>query len=213
MNNPRIDSTTFWDTRYSASEFAYGEAPNQFYKDHLHLIPPRGKILFPAEGEGRNMVYAATQEYEVTAFDYSTQGRTKAQQLAKKYGVSIDYRIGGLEDMMFEPQSFDGIVLVFAHFFSDIRNQYHQKLATLLKPGGLIILEGFSVNHLIYSALNPKSGGPKNRQMLFSKDLLKQDFKSLSCLSISEEIIQLNEGIYHQGDASVIRYIGKKTET
>ena len=73
-----------WDDRYSKSEFAYGELPNDYLKDQLNIIPA-GTILFPAEGEGRNAVYAATLGWSVYAFDQSIEGRKKAIQLADKH--------------------------------------------------------------------------------------------------------------------------------
>jgi hypothetical protein len=46
-----------WNDRYGKIEFAYGQ-PNNFLKEQLIKIPA-GTILFPAEGEGRNAIYAA----------------------------------------------------------------------------------------------------------------------------------------------------------
>ena len=44
--------------KISTNEFAYGEEANTFLKETLVNIP-KGKILFPADEEGRNGVYAA----------------------------------------------------------------------------------------------------------------------------------------------------------
>jgi hypothetical protein len=48
-----------WNTRYGAAEFAYSETPNEFFKAEIEKLP-KGKLLLPAEGEGRNGVFAAT---------------------------------------------------------------------------------------------------------------------------------------------------------
>jgi hypothetical protein len=64
-----------WDDRYGKIEFAYGEQPNNFLKEQLIKIPA-GSILFPAEGEGRNAIYA-TQGWNVHAFDQSIEGRKR----------------------------------------------------------------------------------------------------------------------------------------
>ncbi|MEO5947061.1 MAG: hypothetical protein ABIP79_09605, partial [Chitinophagaceae bacterium] len=81
-----------WDERYSAKEFAYGEQPNNYLKEQLLKIPA-GTILFSAEGEGRNAVYAATIGWTVFAFDISAEGRKKAIQLADKHHVKINYEV------------------------------------------------------------------------------------------------------------------------
>ena len=69
----------FWNQRYAADEYAYGTAPNAFFKAVLDPLPP-GRILLPAEGEGRNAVYAAKLGWEVVAFDQSEGGQKKAMK-------------------------------------------------------------------------------------------------------------------------------------
>ena len=56
----------FWNSRYQEKEYAYGLEPNLFFKSELIKLIP-GKALFPAEGEGRNAVFAAKSGWEVTA--------------------------------------------------------------------------------------------------------------------------------------------------
>ena len=194
----------FWNERYATKEYAYGTEPNQFYKEQLkNLIP--GKILFPAEGEGRNAVHAAKKGWEVFAFDPSVEGKRKAEKLASANGVNIDYQIAGYENVHFEPHFFDCIVLIFAHTHPLKRTEVHQKLTSYLKPGGILILEGFSKNQISYN-----SGGPRDVDMLFSKEELQSDFASFSELSITETNYILDEGEFHQGNASVIRVFGIK---
>lgn len=199
----------FWNQRYGAKEYAYGVEPNQFLKEELERIKP-GKALFPAEGEGRNAVFAAKLGWEVFAFDISESGKMKAEKLAGLEGVSLDYQVGTLEEMNYEKESFDLIVLIFAHFPKPIRSLIHAGLLELLKPGGLVILEGFSKAHLAFSTANPKAGGPKEISMLFSREELMEDFASLQEISLDEIEVFLSEGEFHQGQSSVIRMIGQK---
>lgn len=199
----------FWNQRYGAKEYAYGVEPNQFLKEELERIKP-GKALFPAEGEGRNAVFAAKLGWEVFAFDISESGKLKAEKLAGLEGVSLDYQVGTLEEMNYEKESFDLIVLIFAHFPKPIRSLIHAGLLELLKPGGLVILEGFSKAHLAFSTANPKAGGPKEISMLFSREELMEDFASLQEISLDEIEVFLSEGEFHQGQSSVIRMIGQK---
>ena len=92
--------TSRWNERYSQEEFAYGEEPNQYLKEQLEKLKA-GTILFPAEGEGRNAVFAAQLGWDVSAFDISKEGKNKANQLAEKNGISIDYQVGPLEALNF----------------------------------------------------------------------------------------------------------------
>lgn len=194
----------FWNERYGAEEFAYGVEANSFVKQQLLKLKP-GKILFPAEGEGRNAVYAASLGWKVTAFDLSTEGRKKAIQLASKHNVAISYLIDGYETVSFEKESFDCIVLVFAHIHSNKRTEYHQKLASFLKPGGKLIMESFSKEQIFRD-----SGGPKSPEMLYSEEDMKKDFADFQELQIEKTETQLREGLYHIGPASVIRVVATK---
>lgn len=68
----------FWNERYSQSNFAYGELPNEYLKEKLKSVPV-GKILFACEGEGRNTVYASKLGWDSFAFDQSREGKNKAE--------------------------------------------------------------------------------------------------------------------------------------
>ncbi|PLW95616.1 MAG: SAM-dependent methyltransferase [Marinilabiliales bacterium] len=193
----------FWDERYASEEYIYGTEPNKFFAGCIAEYTP-GKILFPAEGEGRNAVYAAKHGWEVTAFDLSIEGKRKAERLAQSENVSIDYLHGGFEDMPFPPASFDCVVLIYAHFPKH-RELYHKMVSEWLKPGGVLILEGFEK-----AQKNRSTGGPGNSAMLFSREEMKIDFQSLSKLTIEEKLITLDEGELHVGVASVIRVLGIK---
>ena len=102
-----------------------------------------GKILFACEGEGRNAVYAASKNWETYAFDSSLAGKDKADHLAKKFKVSIDYKLSSAENANYDEQSFDAMVFIFAHLPEEIRKPLHQKAVKWLKPNGVLILEAF----------------------------------------------------------------------
>jgi hypothetical protein len=201
--------TDKWNERYSKEEFAYGTQPNNFLKEKLDKMTP-GSILFPAEGEGRNAVYAATQGWKVSAFDISTEGKNKATSLAGTSNVSLEYQLGELKDLNYSPEQFDVIALIYAHFPADIKSIYHQTLSGYLRKGGFIIFEAFSKNHLDYILKDEKVGGPKDIGSLFSIEEIKADFPQFQIIELEEKEIQLNEGLYHNGLGSVIRFVGQK---
>ncbi|MTI33097.1 class I SAM-dependent methyltransferase [Xanthovirga aplysinae] len=198
-----------WNERYKNQEFVYGKDPNLFFKEWLKKFKP-GSILMPADGEGRNGVFAARMGWKVTSFDLSVEGRTKAFQLAKEKGVTLDYRVGDFDQLQFERESFDVVGLVFAHFSAEKKSIFHKKLNDYLKPGGIIIFEAFSKKHLNYYKLNPKVGGRMGKDMLFSEAEIMTDFENYEKIRLQEEEIQLNEGKNHIGRGSVIRFVGRK---
>lgn len=198
-----------WNERYDSELFAYGTTPNHYLKQQLDRLDP-GSILFPAEGEGRNAVFAATKGWQVSAFDISINGRKKALQLAQQNQVAIDYQVGELSTLHYQKEEFDVIALIYAHFPADIKSSLHQTLQQYLRKGGLIIFEAFSKNHLEYIAKNEKVGGPKDIESLFSIDEIKTDFPDYDIIELQETEIELQEGLYHNGTGSVIRFVGKK---
>lgn len=201
--------TERWNERFSAEEFAYGEEPNLYLKEQLEKLP-NGKILFAAEGEGRNAVFAARLGWKVSALDISVEGKKKAQRLAEKNKVTLDYRVGELETLHFQPEEFDAIGLIYAHFPAEIKSFYHKTLDKYLHKGGIVIFEAFSKKHLEYVTKNEKVGGPRDLQSLFSIDEIKSDFANYEIIELAEKEIELNEGQFHNGTGSVIRFVGRK---
>lgn len=198
-----------WDERYKELEFAYGKDPNVFFKEWLPKFAP-GSILMPADGEGRNGVFAARTGWKVTSFDLSIEGQSKALQLARENDVELEYVVADLDHLGFERGSFDAIGLVYAHFSAEKKSIFHRKLNDYLRPGGIVILEAFSKRHLHFIELDPKVGGPRDIDMLYSIEEITADFSNYEMLMLAEEEILLNEGKYHIGRGTVIRFVGRK---
>jgi SAM-dependent methyltransferase len=198
-----------WDERYKEQQFAYGKEPNLFFKEWLPKFKP-GILLMPADGEGRNGVYAAQLGWKVTSFDQSEEGRSKALLLAKENEVTVEYIVGDLGELKFESEAYDAIGLIYAHFDADKKSRFHKKLSGYLKQRGIIILEAFSKTHLNYINLDPNVGGPKDIDMLYSKSEIMADFENYEILLLEEKEIVLNEGKYHNGKGSVVRFVGRK---
>jgi ubiquinone/menaquinone biosynthesis C-methylase UbiE len=201
--------TSKWDERYRDSEYAYGEQPNKYLEEQLGKLPV-GKILFPAEGEGRNAVFAARLGWQVSAFDISSAGQKKALQLAQRNNVSIDYQVGPLQTLNYKEGQFDVIALIYAHFPADIKSALHKELDKYLRKGGTVIFEAFSKTHITFNEKNEKVGGPRDIASLFSVEEIRNDFDNYEVIELMEKEIELHEGLYHNGRASVIRFVGKK---
>jgi len=196
---------SFWNQRYGAAQFAYGVEPNKFYKEQINRLKP-GKVLFPGEGEGRNAVYAATLGWDVTAFDSAENGKIKADMLADLNEVKIDYIVDDAADVKLRSNYFDCIVFVFVHLPVEERQLFHRKMLSKLKPGGLVIFEGFAKKQFEFN-----TGGPRNLEMLFSKEEIWEDFSSqMQELNIQELEVKIDEGEFHQGISQVIRFVARK---
>lgn len=194
---------SFWDDRYSQKMYIYGKAPNAFFASQLMRLP-KGSILLPAEGEGRNAVYAAIKGWKVQAFDFSEAAKSKAMQLAQSYDVQIDYNV--IEASAYQPQKqYNVVALVFTHFAGEEREQLFKKLQNSIAPEGYLIMEVFSKNQL-----GRESGGPKDADLLYSKSEIQALFPDLDFQILEETKTELDEGIYHQGEAAVIQMLAQK---
>lgn len=197
-------TTQFWNDRYSETDYVYGTEPNEYLRERLSKLSP-GKILFPCEGEGRNSVYAAEQGWEAIGFDSSIEGNKKAQRLAKEKNVTIQYDISSVTDYPYPIASFDAVGIFYAHMPSSIRKDFHSQLIRSLKPGGAILLEVFDKDQL-----GRPSGGPKDLDMLYTPEILAEDFAETKILELKKEIITLHEGKYHEGEGVVLRLFARK---
>lgn len=193
-----------WDSRYSAEEYIYGVAPNAYFREKLALCRT-GRILFPAEGEGRNAVYAATRGWEVFAFDQSEAGRTKAYGLASSKEVKIQYDILTLDEWQVEEATYDCICLIFVHLPAQMRMKVHQNVMAALKPGGILIFEAFTKDQMPRT-----SGGPKNLDLLFDPADIRKDFERMEFLHFEVVQVELDEGPLHKGIADVVHFMARK---
>lgn len=201
----------FWDQRYREPEFAYGKEPNAFFLEQILLLP-KGKILLPAEGEGRNAVFAAENGWIVTAFDCSSAAMGKALHLAESQNVTIEYQVSDFENARYENNSFDCLAFIFTHFSKEKQQAYFDRMFHFLKPGGTVIVEVFSTDNLALRKANPGIGGPVDPGMLFRPEEMAFIFRDFDKKILQQVRTELHEGLFHNGTASVIRVVATKKQ-
>jgi len=193
-----------WNKRYDSKDFVYGKEANKFLTENLEMNP-KSKILLPGEGEGRNALFAAKNKYYVHAFDQSEIAAGKAMHLANSEGVRYEYEVCSCEQFEALEIYYDVIALIFLHISRAQHSEFHRKIVKSLKSGGKIIAELFSKKQI-----GMNSGGPKNEDLLYSIEELKEDFKDFDFTYIEEKQVELTEGSFHNGKAWVIRFIAEK---
>ena len=196
----------FWNEKYQGEKYFFSDKPHPYFAEKLKKITA-GKILLPADGEGRHGIYAAKLGWDVTIMDYSEKGREKAMQLAALHNVEIQYEVVDLFHADLPNDHYDAIGMVYAHFITEYQPAVHRKLWKALKKGGHLILVGFGKEQLKYS-----SGGPPEKGMLYDiKELLKQ-FRNARVLEQFDGIKRINEGDVLQGDAHQVYLHLRKEE-
>jgi len=203
-NAPR-DEKQVWNKKYDRKMYLFGKKPNVFFATQLEKLSP-GNLLLPAEGEGRNAVYAAKQKWQVDAFDVSDVAKGKALKLAEDEKVSINYFVSDASTVDLKPNNYDAVAVIF---FQPQDNETTSKFFTILKdsikPGGSIIVEGFAKSHLKLKT----RFGPKDLSCLYDKSFFKSNFQDWKIVLNKERKTVLDEGM-HDGKAVVIDFVAKK---
>lgn len=200
-----MSASEFWDQRYQGDEYIFGRQANDFIKA---VTPPAqaGQTAYaPADGEGRNGVYLARLGYDVTSIDVSRYAVEKANALAQEHQVPIKARIGDALHTDFPDHHFDLIIICFMHFMPDDHEVFIAENKRLLKPGGLLILEGYTLDQIPLS-----SGGPKNPEMMMSAHALEKSFADFDIQLLQETRRYLAEGARHQGEAATVQLLARK---
>lgn len=200
-----------WENIYATNGFIFGTDPSEYLVSNLDKTEP-GKILFAGEGEGRNAVYAAAKGWNVSAFDISENAKNKALTLAEKTNTQLDYTVAAVEDLPYHKDEFDVLAMIFCHFPSPVRTQYHRALANYIKPGGILIIEGFCKKHNAASLHYADAIHPIQEQLLYDMPSIKSDFDDFAFLEMNESLKLLNHGAVLNGRAIVIQAVGVKKQ-
>ena len=194
----------FWDSRYTGQQYVYGIVPNDFLTKQIGRI--EGPVLSLAEGEGRNAVFLAQAGLDVLGVDVSAVGLEKAERLASAQGVRIQTERADLAHFVPRPQHYGTVISIFAHLPSHVRQRLYPRVANALRRGGLLVLEAYTE-----AQLQRSTGGPKNADLLMSADKIRAEFPELEVLLLRETERDVREGEGHNGLASVVQFIGRKT--
>jgi SAM-dependent methyltransferase len=201
-----ILNAAFWDDRYAAPQYIYGETPNAFLAEMASQIPA-GPVLCLAEGEGRNAVHLATLGHRVTAVDQSEAGLAKARRLAAARGVEIETVIADLENFAIEPGGWAGIVAIFAHLPPAIRRKVHAQVVCGLRLGGVFVLEAYTRAQLAFG-----TGGPKSPELLMNLGSLRAELAGLEFRIAREIEREVIEGDGHTGRGAVVQILARRYE-
>ena len=193
----------FWNGKFSKADFFYGTNPNEFLASNLGLLKEHKKMLCLGEGEGRNAIFFAKEGFNVTAIDASDLGLEKLENMAIEENLDIKKVCMDL-NLWEANEKYDVIIASYLHMYKNEREELFKKIEDSLNSSGYFIGEFFSTKQLSYS-----SGGPKDLDLLYTTEDFTNYFEKCD-KKVTEEIVVLNEGIGHQGEACVIRVVIKK---
>lgn len=195
-----------WDKRFAADGYLFGVEPNEWLREHAAVWPPAVKVLCVADGEGRNSTWLAGRGLHVDAFDISAVGVSKATQLAKTQGVTVNFEVADCEAYHWPEAGYDGVAAIFIQFADpDLRARIFSRIVRSLKPGGVLILQGYTPKQLDY-----RTGGPPQVSHLYTKAMLRSAFSELEVEVLQEYEAELSEGTAHKGHSALIGLVARR---
>lgn len=197
----------FWQNRFAATDdYVFGDAPNQFLVAHAAALPPRGRVLAVADGEGRNGVWLAAQGLDVVSLDFSPAAQAKARKLAERVGAAPELVEADVHAWEYPEAAFDAVVEIFTQFSSPPERELKWAgMRRTLKPGGVLILQGYTPRQLAFG-----TGGPKTEANLYTEAMLRAAFGDWHITHLAEEEVEMSEGPGHSGVSAVVGLVARK---
>ncbi|WP_322865687.1 SAM-dependent methyltransferase [Aquicoccus sp. G2-2] len=193
-----------WEERFAASpDYVFGKEPSHFLTAHRAWFKPGLTALSVADGEGRNSVYMAQQGMSVTALEFAPSALARARALAAERGVQVDYReVDVLAVQTFEG-SYDLVAGLLIQFVGpDERRKLFAKMKDATKPGGLVMLHGYTPEQVALG-----TGGPPYIANMYTEEILRDEFDGWNIIEIAEYHRAAQSG---KGTAAYIDFIARK---
>ena len=195
-----------WDRRYAQSDYLFGVEPNAFLARQAGRLRAGWRALAVADGEGRNGVWLAQQGLSVVSVDSSAVAQAKARSLAQARGVEMDFEQVDLSAWAWPRAEFDLVVAIFIQFAPPaLRTQLFADMAHALKPGGLLLLQGYRPEQIAYA-----TGGPSVAENLYTEPLLRDAFAGLEILDLQSHDTAIHEGVGHDGLSALIDLVARR---
>lgn len=197
---------SFWDERYQGETYLFGEAPNAFLAAQAHRLRPGLSALAVADGEGRNGVWLAEQGLDVLSVDSSPVAQAKAARLARTRGTPLRLQEVDLASWTWPEAQFDVVAAIFIQFAGpELRDEIFAGMKRALKPGGLLLLEGYRPEQIAYG-----TGGPRAPENLYTETLLRAAFGDFEILELSAYDAVIEEGAGHSGPSALIDLVARR---
>jgi SAM-dependent methyltransferase len=192
------DAAATWNQRFQTERYIFGIAPNEYLRAQAQHLAPHSRVLCVADGEGRNSVWLARQGHRV--------GIAKAHKLAGEAGVSVNFAVADGDALQWPTALYDAVIAIFIQFADPaMRERLFERMVRALKPGGVLVLQGYTPRQLEY-----KTGGPPFASHLYTAELLRHAFGRLHVIDLSEYEAELTEGTQHSGHSALIGLVARK---
>jgi SAM-dependent methyltransferase len=195
-----------WNARYARDDFHFGEEPNAFVRAQARRIERDQSALCVADGEGRNSVFLAEQGIVVTAFDFAPNAVAKARRLAARRKVRVDHRLADILTWDWTSSAYDAVIAIFVQFLPpEVREQVFAGMRSAVRPGGLMLLEGYRPEQVDYG-----TGGPPRPENMYTRGWLESQFRDWEILELACYDAVIREGQGHSGMSALVDLVARK---
>lgn len=198
-----------WNEKFDRPDHLYGVEPNDFLRESSDGLPANGRVISLGEGEGRNATFLAQKGFAVTALDSSSVGLEKTKRLAETSGVSVETKLADLATCDLGDGAWDGVVVIFCHLPRALRQEVWSKIATSLRPGGVLLMELYTPKQLEATKAGRSVGGPKDLDLLVTADEVRKAFPQMEFQVLREVERDIHEGEGHKGPSHTVQVLGK----
>ncbi len=200
------DPSGTWNKRFAVDGYLFGTEPNAWLREQAVRWQPGQRVLCVADGEGRNSVWLAGRGLVVDAFDVAEVGVAKARRLAAARGVTVNFAVADCDAYAWSEAAYDGVAAVFVQFADPaLRERLFAHIVRSLRPGGLLVLQGYTPQQLEY-----RTGGPSVLSHLYTETMLREAFAALEILELREYEAEVAEGNGHRGHSALIGLVARR---
>jgi len=185
-----------WNRVFTGSDVPFNRQPNAFLLKSVQGKTP-GSALEIGMGQGRNTIAMARLGWDVTGIDISDEGIRQAVAEAKKQNVSIHAILASADDFDYGVSRYD---LIYATFEHQIVTDNATKIVPALKPGGMVVIEGFQAD------MSKQIGRPLGHRV----NELTRAFDQLRIVYYEDTV---GPADWHNGQpAPIVRFIARKEQ-
>lgn len=203
-----FDHEAHWSARYRdvGDEYLFGTSPNKFLASQAEHFGNGMSVLSVADGEGRNAVWLAEQGCQVTAAEISPVAQEKAAKLARARHVAVEFIRADILNWNWPEEAYDAVVGIFIQFATPAeRPRQLAGMKQAVKPGGLLLLQGYTPKQLEY-----RTGGPSAVENLYTEAMLRELFADWEIVLLREHEDMIGEGVAHVGRSALIDLVVRK---
>lgn len=150
-----------WDVRYRGDDLVWASTPNEFLVSETGELRP-GRVLDLACGQGRNAVWLAEHDWQVTGVDFSPVGLEKGRRLAESRDVEIEWIESDVAAWKPPPEGFDLVVVLYLQLPQPQRSAALGLAASAVAVGGTLLVVAHDLDNLTRGF-----GGARRAEVLY----------------------------------------------